>query len=82
MNQFRDDLIHAGLAALYYTGTHHLLRPIFGGVGAIFTMHHVRPPNRSAASMAYDAATKNVVLFGGVGSAGDSVPFGDTWTWG
>jgi peptidoglycan/xylan/chitin deacetylase (PgdA/CDA1 family) len=47
MNQFRDDLIDAGLAALYYTGTHHLLRPIFGGVGAIFTMHHVRPPNRS-----------------------------------
>lgn len=43
MHQFRDDLIHAGLAALYYTGTHHLLRPIFEGVGAIFTMHHVRP---------------------------------------
>jgi hypothetical protein len=32
--------------------------------------------------MAYDAATGNVVLFGGVGVAGDSVPFGDTWTWG
>ena len=46
MYQFRNDLIRAGLAALYFTGTHHLLRPIFGGVGAIFTMHHVRPPGR------------------------------------
>ena len=32
--------------------------------------------------MAYDAATRNVVLFGGVGIAGGSVLFGDTWTWG
>ena len=40
------------------------------------------PPARADAAMAYDAATGNVVLFGGVGLAGDSVPFGDTWTWG
>jgi len=37
---------------------------------------------RASAAMAYDAATGNVVLFGGVGVAGDSVPFGDTWIWG
>ena len=40
------------------------------------------PPARSNAAIAYDAATRNVVLFGGVGIAGGSVPFGDTWTWG
>jgi hypothetical protein len=28
--------------------------------------------------MAYDAATSNVVLFGGAGVSGD---LGDTWTW-
>jgi hypothetical protein len=37
------------------------------------------PPARHAASMAYDAATGNMVLFGG---AGQSHVFGDTWTWG
>ena len=40
------------------------------------------PSARASAAMAYDAATGNVVLFGGVGVAGDSVPFGDTWIWG
>ena len=38
------------------------------------------PPARSAASMAYDAATGNVVLFGGTGSAFRVQ--GDTWSWG
>ncbi len=36
------------------------------------------PPARGAASMAYDAATGTVVLFGGSGANG---PFSDTWTW-
>ena len=38
----------------------------------------VHPPARVLASMAYDAATGTVVLFGGTGSHGD---LADTWTW-
>jgi len=44
MKQFRNNVIRAGLGALYFSGAHHLLRPIFAGVGAIFMLHHVRPP--------------------------------------
>jgi peptidoglycan/xylan/chitin deacetylase (PgdA/CDA1 family) len=47
MKQLRSNVIRAGLEALYLTGAHHLLRPIFAGVGTIFTLHHVRPPRRS-----------------------------------
>ena len=43
MKQLRNNVIRAGLGALYFTGAHHLLRPIFSGVGAIFMLHHVRP---------------------------------------
>ena len=43
MKQFRSNVIRAGLGALYFTRAHHLLRPIFSGVGAIFMLHHVRP---------------------------------------
>jgi hypothetical protein len=35
------------------------------------------PPARDVASMAYDPATGNVVLFGGYGGS----PLNDTWTW-
>src|SRR5579864_6813631 len=45
MKQLRSNVIRAGLEALYLTGAHHLLRPIFAGVGTIFTLHHVRPPS-------------------------------------
>jgi hypothetical protein len=38
----------------------------------------VHPPGRFWASMAYDAATGTLVLFGGTNGNGD---FGDTWTW-
>ena len=38
------------------------------------------PAAREAASMAYDAATSNVVLFGGEPATGPA--FGDTWIWG
>jgi peptidoglycan/xylan/chitin deacetylase (PgdA/CDA1 family) len=43
MKQFRNNVIRAGLEAFYFTGAHHLLRPIFSGVGAVFMLHHVRP---------------------------------------
>ena len=43
MKQFRNNIIRAGLGALYFTGAHNLLRPILSGVGAIFMLHHVRP---------------------------------------
>src|ERR1700710_2705538 len=43
MKQFRNNVIRAGLGALYFTGAHFLLRPIFAGVGAIIMLHHVRP---------------------------------------
>jgi peptidoglycan/xylan/chitin deacetylase (PgdA/CDA1 family) len=43
MKQFRNTVIRAGLGALYFTGAHYLLQPVFAGVGAIFMLHHVRP---------------------------------------
>src|SRR5712672_653774 len=43
MKQLRNTVIRAGLEALYFSGAHYLLRPIFAGVGAIFMLHHVRP---------------------------------------
>jgi peptidoglycan/xylan/chitin deacetylase (PgdA/CDA1 family) len=48
MKQLRNNVIRAGLGALYFTGAHHLLRPIFSGVGAIFMLHHVRPRRDAA----------------------------------
>ena len=47
MKQFRNNMIRAGLGALYLSGAHHLLRPIFSGVGAIFMLHNVRPSRES-----------------------------------
>src|ERR1700724_1268179 len=43
MKQLRNTVIRAGLGAFYLTGVHHLLQPLFAGVGAIFMLHHVRP---------------------------------------
>ncbi len=43
MKQFRNTVIRAGLGALYFSGAHVVLRPILSGVGAVFTLHHVRP---------------------------------------
>jgi hypothetical protein len=46
-----------------------------------WTQHHpaTSPPGRADASMAYDAATRTVVLFGGFDSHVQAL--GDTWTW-
>jgi len=44
MKRLRNTIIRAGLGALYFSGAHVLLRPIFSGVGAIFMLHNVRPP--------------------------------------
>ena len=49
--------------------------------GTTWTQQHpaTSPPHRLDASMAYDPATRTVVLFGGSSSRST---FGDTWTWG
>jgi peptidoglycan/xylan/chitin deacetylase (PgdA/CDA1 family) len=40
--------LRAGLEVLYFSGAHRALKPITGGVGVVFTLHHVRPPRRGA----------------------------------
>jgi peptidoglycan/xylan/chitin deacetylase (PgdA/CDA1 family) len=42
----RNAVIRGGLETLYFSGAHRLMRPFVGGVGAILTLHHVRPPRR------------------------------------
>jgi peptidoglycan/xylan/chitin deacetylase (PgdA/CDA1 family) len=41
-------VFRTGMEALYFTGAHRLLQPLLGGVGAILTLHHVRPPRDAA----------------------------------
>jgi peptidoglycan/xylan/chitin deacetylase (PgdA/CDA1 family) len=48
MSQLRSSIFRAGLEALYFSGAHHLLRPLFAGVGTIFMLHHVRPVRTEA----------------------------------
>ena len=36
------------MEALYFSGAHRMLRPLLGGVGAILTLHHVRPARDDA----------------------------------
>lgn len=43
MKHLRNNVIRAGLDALYFTGAHRVLRPLLAGVGTIFMLHHVRP---------------------------------------
>jgi peptidoglycan/xylan/chitin deacetylase (PgdA/CDA1 family) len=43
MSGLRTTLFKAGLGTLYFTGAHRMLRPVFGGLGAILMLHHVRP---------------------------------------
>ena len=43
MPGLRKAFIRATLESMYFSGTHRVLRPLCGGVGAILTLHHVRP---------------------------------------
>ena len=44
----KQTIIRTGLETLYFSGLHHFMRPLVGGVGAILTLHHVRPPRPDA----------------------------------
>jgi peptidoglycan/xylan/chitin deacetylase (PgdA/CDA1 family) len=44
----KQTIIRSGLETLYFSGLHHFMRPLVGGVGAILTLHHVRPPRPDA----------------------------------
>src|SRR5437763_12506161 len=41
-------ILRTGFEALYFSGSHVWLRPFVSGVGAILTLHHVRPPRKDA----------------------------------
>jgi peptidoglycan/xylan/chitin deacetylase (PgdA/CDA1 family) len=40
----KQTIVRGGLESLYFTGAHIVLKPFVAGVGAILTLHHVRPP--------------------------------------
>jgi peptidoglycan/xylan/chitin deacetylase (PgdA/CDA1 family) len=40
----KKTIIRAGLETLYFSGAYQMMRPFVAGVGAILTLHHVRPP--------------------------------------
>jgi peptidoglycan/xylan/chitin deacetylase (PgdA/CDA1 family) len=40
----KKTVIRGGLETLYFSGAHVFMRPFVAGVGAILTLHHVRPP--------------------------------------
>lgn len=44
----KDAIIRSGLETLYFSGAHKLLRGVLGGIGAILTLHHVRPARDDA----------------------------------
>lgn len=48
MPNLKSTIIRTGFEALYFSAGHHMLRPLFGGVGSILTFHHVRPPRSEA----------------------------------
>ena len=39
----KKTIIRTGLETLYFSGLHHWMRPLVGGIGVILTLHHVRP---------------------------------------
>ena len=44
----KKTIIRGGLETLYFSGLHHLMRPLVGGIGVILTLHHVRPQRDDA----------------------------------
>ena len=48
MAALKKTIILGGLETLYFSGMYHLMQPLVGGVGAILTLHHVRPPRSDA----------------------------------
>jgi peptidoglycan/xylan/chitin deacetylase (PgdA/CDA1 family) len=44
MSRVKNRLIRTAFEALYFSGAQLLLAPFCRGVGAVFTLHHVRPP--------------------------------------
>jgi len=44
----KKTIIRSGLETLYFTGIYQLMRPVLGGIGAILTLHHVRPARPDA----------------------------------
>ncbi len=44
MAGLKQTIIRGGLESLYFSGAYRALKPLVGGVGAILTLHHVRPP--------------------------------------
>ena len=43
MVDYKNLIFRAAFEALYFSGLTAILRPVLGGVGAILTLHHVRP---------------------------------------
>ena len=43
MSAFSKTIIRTGLETLYFSGAYMAMRPFVAGVGAILTLHHVRP---------------------------------------
>ena len=48
MAKLRKTIIRGGMETLYFSGLHHFMRPMVSGIGAILTLHHVRPPRNDA----------------------------------
>jgi peptidoglycan/xylan/chitin deacetylase (PgdA/CDA1 family) len=46
MANLRNSIFRAGLETLYFSGAHRVLSTFYGGVGLIFTLHHVRPARK------------------------------------
>ena len=44
----KKTIIRTGLETLYFSGLHHWMRPLTGGVGSILMLHHVRPARKGA----------------------------------